>query len=302
MTRLDGSVGQGGDNRAADVRLVQQLLNRFDLAPLAPLAEDGRAGRATLAAVRHFQVRYVELRSPDGRVDPGGRTFHRLTAGTERRGQGKNAEIRRSDRTLRAERVDPRVQETALTTRIIDDLVPRFGTVRAKIIGGYLSDADQFWKVNYHWEYLLQMVDHSLSLPLEAPHRKALQTIRSNLLSCPPDPATGYTTSPLGRPEDRSGAPATEKRHQVLRNAKDSFRKVVGQARVAEKSTRGRRMFDLAAAPVAAPGRSKHGSGYAVDILGDNPAIKALCKGLGATLVFDEKSHVHVEFRNGVSR
>ena len=60
-------------------------------------------------------------------------------------------------------------------------------------------------------------------------------------------------------------------------------------------------MFDLAAAPVASPGKSKHGSGYALDIQGDNAAIKSLCSGLGATLVFDEKSHVHVEFKNGVS-
>jgi hypothetical protein len=34
---------------------------------------------------------------------------------------------------------------------------------------------------------------------------------------------------------------------------------------------------------------------------GDNGAIKSTCKGHGATLVFDEKSHVHVEFANGVA-
>ncbi len=39
-----------------------------------------------------------------------------------------------------------------------------------------------------------------------------------------------------------------------------------------------------------------------IHIEGDNSAIKSLCKGLGATLVFDEKSHVHVEFKNGLSR
>ena len=52
----------------------------------------------------------------------------------------------------------------------------------------------------------------------------------------------------------------------------------------------------------AVPGQSKHGSGYALDIEGDNNGIKSLCKGLGATLAFDEKSHVHVEFKNGLSR
>jgi hypothetical protein len=28
--------------------------------------------------------------------------------------------------------------------------------------------------------------------------------------------------------------------------------------------------------------------------------IKTICAGLGATLAFDEKSHVHVEFKQGV--
>ena len=31
-----------------------------------------------------------------------------------------------------------------------------------------------------------------------------------------------------------------------------------------------------------------------------NDEIKAIAKSLGATLAFDEKSHVHVEFKQGV--
>ena len=58
--------------------------------------------------------------------------------------------------------------------------------------------------------------------------------------------------------------------------------------------------WDLAAAPLAKPGTSKHGTGYAFDIHGDNVLIKSICSGLGATLVFDEKSHVHVEFKQGI--
>jgi hypothetical protein len=57
----------------------------------------------------------------------------------------------------------------------------------------------------------------------------------------------------------------------------------------------------VAAARVAAPGNGKHATGYAVDIEGDNHGISTLCKGLGATLAFDEASHVHVEFKNGVA-
>lgn len=301
MATIEASVGQDGDNREPDVRLVQRLLNGHDLAPLTNIAEDGRSGPRTVEAIRHFQTRNLGQPSPDGRVDPGGKTIRKLTSGTKERGTGASAETRKADRGLRAERVDPRVQEIAVTTRIIDGLVPQFGNIRAKIIAGYLSDSDQFWKVNYHWEYLLQMVDHSLGLPIEAADTKELQTIRGTLMSCAPDPSTGYASSPVGKPEDRSSIDDAIKRYQLLKGAKEAFRKVTERADLIKKSRKSPTTFYLAAAPVAYPGTSKHGSGYAVDIAGDNGAIKSLCKGLGATLTFDEKSHVHVEFKNGVS-
>lgn len=302
MTRIEGSVGRDGDNLEGDVRLVQQLLNRQDLAPLTKLKEDGRIGPATLDAIRHFQIRFVGMTSPDGRVDPDGRTFRRLNSGGPERGSGENPETRKADRNARAAHVDPRVKETELTTRVIDELVPRLSNLRARVIAGYLSDSDQFWKVNYHWEYLLQMVEHSLTLPLEARDKSELQNIRSTLLGCKPDPASGYATGPVGKPVDRSSAEEVIKRHRVLSGLKQTFRKLVDSADLKGKSNKSGQCFDLAGAPVAAPGTSKHGSGYALDIEGDNGAITNLCKGLGATLVFDEKSHVHVEFKNGVSR
>jgi peptidoglycan hydrolase-like protein with peptidoglycan-binding domain len=301
MVDIEGSVGQGGDNLEADVRVVQQLLNRQDLTPLPALREDGLTGPATIEAIRHFQARSLGIQSPDGRVDPGGRTLRRLNSGPADRGTGSNPETRQADRAMRAERVDPRVKETPVTTRIIDALVPRFGNIRAKIIGGYLSDSDQFWKVNYHWEYLLQMVVHALTLPIEDADAKELVNIRSNLMACKPSPDSGYTSSPVGKPEDRSSYDEAVQRYSVVRSMKESFVKVTNRADLKGKSTRSATMFDLAGAPVAHPGASKHGTGYALDIEGDNSAIKSLCKGLGATLVFDEKSHVHVEFKNGLN-
>lgn len=302
MARIEGAVGQGGDNLEADVRLVQQLLNRQDLSPLASIREDGQAGSSTVTAIRHFQTRFLGVNSPDGRVDPDGRTFRKLSSGSGERGTGENAETRKVDRDARAQRVDPRVKETGVTSRIIDDLVPRMSEVRARIIAGYLSDSDQFWKVNYHWEYLLQMVDHCLSLPVEENEKGELRNIRSTLLGCGPDPATGYTSGSVGTPVDRSSVEEAVKRHKILASMKQSFGKLFERGKMKEKSRKSPKCFDLAAAPVASPGTSKHGTGYALDIEGDNSGIKNLCKGLGATLVFDEKSHVHVEFKNGVSR
>jgi peptidoglycan hydrolase-like protein with peptidoglycan-binding domain len=301
MTRIDGSVGQDGDNMPGDVRLVQQLLNRQDLTPLRALEVDGRVGARTIESIRHFQTRYINLHSPDGRVDPDGKTFKRLTSGSTGRGKGSNAETRKADRTLRAEKVDPRVKEAGVTTRILDALVPRLANTRAKVISGYLSDSDLFWKVNYHWEYLLDMVVHSLTLPIEESYKRALASIRGNLDACPPWPASGYTSSPLGKPEDRSSMSELTRRHKLISSSKRSFRDVVVAADLKGKSKRSVQSFDLACAPVAHPGTSKHGTGYALDIQGDNGAIKSVCSGAGATLVFDEQSHVHVEFKNGVA-
>lgn len=302
MNELVGSVGQNGDNLEKDARLVQRLLNRQNLSPLGPIPEDGRVCSSTIEAIRHFQARNLGMQSPDGRVDPDGRTIRKLTttSGGER-GKGENTETRKADREARAERVDSRVQETAVTTRIIDALVPRFGTMRAKIIAGYLSSDDQFWKVNYHWEYLLQMVEHSLTLPVEDADKKELQNIRSALVGCPPEPSTGYTTSPVGKPVDRTSEDAQIQRYKVLRSMKETFGKVTDRAGLKGKSKKSPTTFDLAAAPVAYPGTSKHGTGYALDIEGDNSGIKSLCTSLGATLAFDEKSHVHVEFKNGIA-
>ncbi len=296
--KLQGTVGQGGDNIEADVRLVQSLLNRQNLVPLAPLDENGRISAATIEAIRHFQARKVNMASPDGRVDPGGRTFRALAVSGGERGSGESPETRKSDRDLRARLVDPRVKETEVTTRIIDKLLPELARIRARIIAGYLSDSDQFWKVNYHWEYLLQAVEHSLTLPLEA-QASVLQTIRSQLLSCKPNPEKGYTGGAVGKPEDKSTYEETAKRHKLLAQCKRDFKKAVEQGNIKAKSRKSAQVFDLAAAPVAFPGTSKHGKGYALDIEGDNGAIKVVCQGKGATLVFDEQSHVHVEFASG---
>ena len=309
MSQIEGSVGQGGANLERDVRIVQELLNRQELAPLARINEDGRCGSSTIEAIRHFQVRYLGMNSPDGRVDPDGRTIRRLSSGTTERGTGENPETRRADRDARASLVSPHVKETAVTTRIIDDLLPRLANLpRARIISGYMSDSDQFWKVNYHWEYLFGMVEHSLTLPLEEADRGDLENIRSALAGCKPDPSTGYTSSPYGIPQDRSSAEDAANRYRVLSSMKQSFKRITDRARLKEKSGQGAHVhktseaFDLAAAPVAPPGTSIHGRGYAVDIEGANSAIASLCHSLGATLVFDEGSHVHVEFKNGVAR
>lgn len=72
---LGGSVGEGGHNDPADVKLVKRLLVARGLAP-GPI--NGTCTPQTIAAIRELQARF--LARPDGRVDPGGRTWRELNA------------------------------------------------------------------------------------------------------------------------------------------------------------------------------------------------------------------------------
>lgn len=82
MTSINGSVGAGGINRDADVRAIQELLNRHvSRLGLIRLFVDGATGPRTLEAIRRFQKMVMGLVMPDGRVDPQGRTLAALDGG-----------------------------------------------------------------------------------------------------------------------------------------------------------------------------------------------------------------------------
>ena len=195
----------------------------------------------------------------------------------------------------------PGLRETRLTTNVLDGIAPSFVGVRARVISGYMNDEELFWKVNYHWDYLSRMVDHALKLPVSRQELATLRTVRANLASCAPNPDSGYRGSPVGKPKDSSSMKEMTRRHKIVAQSKRTFKSVIKQAGLKRKSRRTGKSFDYAVAPVAHPGTSKHGTGYAIDIAGDNHRISSICKQLGASLVFDEKSHVHVEFKNGVA-
>jgi peptidoglycan hydrolase-like protein with peptidoglycan-binding domain len=78
---ITASVGVGGVNRQSDVTAVQVLLNQFvRRLELEPLDTDGDCGPKTRGAIAAFQEDVVGMEVPDGRVDPGGRTWERLQA------------------------------------------------------------------------------------------------------------------------------------------------------------------------------------------------------------------------------
>lgn len=79
MATISVSVGQNGQNRVEDVRLVQQLLNAIPIdhgGPQLKLGVDGQVGPKTIEAIRQFQQHYHL--AIDGRVDPGGATLAKL--------------------------------------------------------------------------------------------------------------------------------------------------------------------------------------------------------------------------------
>jgi len=73
MTTISASVGEGGVNKKADVRIVQELLTR---AGHDPKGIDGGYGTNTHDAILSFQRTFTS--HPDGRIDPGGGTLRRL--------------------------------------------------------------------------------------------------------------------------------------------------------------------------------------------------------------------------------
>ncbi|MBE9129619.1 MULTISPECIES: hypothetical protein [unclassified Coleofasciculus] len=92
--KLEGSVGRGGKNKTTDVVTIQQRLSGLGF-----LTNDASAAErptsetkesipedslsATIAAIEHYQSEVVKLSSPDGRVDPGGKTLKALSAWTK---------------------------------------------------------------------------------------------------------------------------------------------------------------------------------------------------------------------------
>ena len=202
----------------------------------------------------------------------------------------------------RATFVRASVEFNDVTEHVVDAIMPYFPQ-NCKVIGGYVSVSKQYWKVNFHWEYLLRHLDKAADMDLSPQHLKCVKAIRSVLIANRPQPEKGYMASKsMGKPQDMSSLESVVRRWKALRQCKKDFKSVITAARLLNGMTsKQRKVWLLAVAPVAKPGKSKHSTGYAVDLYGSNSEIMKISKGLGASLVFPEGSHVHVEFKDGVA-
>ena len=77
---IGASVGRKGVNHPDDVKLIQHLLNSNLPVPPAPLLENGIIDGGTISAIETYQKQILGSKTPDGRVDPKGRTFLSLAA------------------------------------------------------------------------------------------------------------------------------------------------------------------------------------------------------------------------------
>jgi hypothetical protein len=80
---LTGSVGLAGTNRREDVVAIQSLLSKHGFSLGRP---DGICGPKTIAAIKSFQQGF--MRNPDGRIDPHGISWNKLTRSSFARGAG----------------------------------------------------------------------------------------------------------------------------------------------------------------------------------------------------------------------
>ncbi|WP_339067902.1 peptidoglycan-binding domain-containing protein [Teredinibacter turnerae] len=73
---IKASVGTGGINITNDVKFIQELLTHLAMQDmrLDTLTADGICGAKTKSAIATFQKNIVKLKTPDGRIDPNGRS------------------------------------------------------------------------------------------------------------------------------------------------------------------------------------------------------------------------------------
>ena len=191
------------------------------------------------------------------------------------------------------------VQTLPNTERIIHKIQPHMppGTT---VIGGYLNSEQQVFKLNYHWELLIHNIDRCLNLNILRSTRQRLLAVRAGLMRNPP-PARGYIKSAsVNNLPDHSPPSQIMARWRVVKQSKKDFSWIVDHANLLQLSPHLSEQVKLIRSPILPPGRSHHNTGYALDLAGNKAAIARCCWSLGATLVFEEESHIHAEFGHGV--
>lgn len=316
---IKAPVGKGKKNISDDVELVQTLLNGFTkVAKLRKLKTDGFFGPKTQDAIGKFQVDVCGMKAY-GYMLPGKSTIKALQAGPKKIEAEAKKDARKDPKAadkaaakeppapaevkaLWKQKVDSRVLTKSNTKQIINGILPHIANKDVRIVSGYLDDDAQFWKVNHHWDYLRWMILHCLKLDIDDKTKKALKAVLANLHKSKPKPLTGYRTGGIGQPDDKSTPAEIRKRWKLLKQAKKDWITIYKKKGLVAKSPRKIKSFKHPSSPIRPPGTSKHGTGYAIDMVGNYGDIKSVSAYLGATLIYTEPGNMHVEFANGVAK
>jgi hypothetical protein len=191
-----------------------------------------------------------------------------------------------------------------ITRAIIEQIEP-YMPPKSEVIGGFLDDDGQIFKVNYHWALLMQNIERLINKDrsiagLPYYDTKAFVDMRSRLLRvAPPNKPYLKAASPTQYPDNSSSAKILQ-RYTIVSKVKLDFKAAIKGLDTSTISSVVSKQFKLAGDRIKMPGTSAHGTGYALDIQGDGKAIVDACKRLGARVV-PEANHIHVEFPNGVT-
>ncbi|MFT6158821.1 MAG: hypothetical protein ACJA00_001398 [Myxococcota bacterium] len=188
------------------------------------------------------------------------------------------------------------VEETGVTSEILGTIY-RYFPLEDRVVGGFLDNSQQGWKVNFHWEYMRDMIDEAMGQGADA----ELQVVRDALDAVPPSGSGYRNDANAGDTADTSTTEQLLERWRTVNAQKRVLTPIFDRITPWTSSRYSDKDFYLATARIAEPGTSKHGTGKALDIRGDNSRISTISSSLGATTTYDEASHVHVEFLSGVT-
>ncbi|HMO06968.1 MAG TPA: hypothetical protein PKD10_04885 [Paracoccaceae bacterium] len=206
-----------------------------------------------------------------------------------------------ASRDLRKKHVRSAVKTIPLTDRIIEDILPHLEGTDIEIVSGYLNDTDQFWKVNHHYDALQWIIEKCLKVETDDEVKRSLGAIQKALNRSRPSPPTGYRTGAIGKPEDKSTPKEIVARWTILRQAKKDWIGVYEDTAAWKAGKPKVSAFKHPSSPIKKPGTSMHGTGYAIDMVGNSSQIAAISRYLGATLIYNEPGNFHIEFKNGVA-
>ena len=196
--------------------------------------------------------------------------------------------------------VDPQVKENSSTTKIIDQIYAWFPR-NCKVVSGYLSSSDLRWKVNYHWDAMRFWLEYAKDNDEMSKEEQAkLNDIYRALMANPPSQTGHFEVNKIGKPDDTSSEHQIEQRCLALQKLKTELAAYASEQGFGSRKLSRKKVLQYALNPLMVPRQGNHIHGWALDIAGDTEVAATIAKSLGATLVYEELTHCHCEFRDGV--